>query len=143
VILVDTSAWVEFVRATGSPAHKRLERAVASGERLATTGMVLLEVLSGAHDERHADDLRRLLARARYLRVEEAADHEAAAAIYRACRSSGQTVRSLADCLIAAIAIRTRASLLCSRATRSAPSRRRAEGAGHPRCPAPKSSRPT
>ena len=34
-------------------------------------------------------------------------DYEDAAALYRACRRSGETVRKLIDCLIAAIAIRT------------------------------------
>jgi predicted nucleic acid-binding protein len=33
-------------------------------------------------------------------------DAEEAARIYRGCRGSGETVRSLSDCLVAAIAIR-------------------------------------
>lgn len=33
-------------------------------------------------------------------------DYENAAALYRTCRLSGQTVRKLIDCLIAAVAIR-------------------------------------
>jgi predicted nucleic acid-binding protein len=112
VILVETSAWIEYLRATGSPAHRRLRDAIAGGERLATTGMVVLELLAGARDERHADELRRALARCRYLPLEEPSDHEAAASIYRACRAAGETVRSLSHCLIAAVAVRTRARLL-------------------------------
>jgi predicted nucleic acid-binding protein len=34
-------------------------------------------------------------------------DFEQAAAIYRRCRRSGETVRALTDCLVAAIAIRS------------------------------------
>ncbi len=112
MILVNTSAWVEFQRATGSPAHHRLGAAVEADEPLATTGTVLLEVLAGARDERHARDLRRLLNRCAFLRLEEPPDHEAAAALYRACRRGGRTVRRLPDCLIAAVAIRTGAQLL-------------------------------
>jgi predicted nucleic acid-binding protein len=112
VILVDSSAWIEFQRATGSPAHGRLSAAIESGEQLATTGLVVLEVLAGARDERHAGDLRRLLASCEFLALEEPSDHEAAAALYRGCRRAGRTVRRLPDCLIATVAIRTDAELL-------------------------------
>ena len=112
MILPDSSAWIEFQRATGSPAHLRLRAAVEAGEQLATTGLVMLEVLAGARDERHASDLRRLLSRCTFLRLEEPPDHEAAAALYRACRRGGKTIRRLPDCLIAAVAIRTGAVLL-------------------------------
>lgn len=112
MILVDTSAWIEFQRATGSPVDRRLTAAIEGRERLATTGLVILELLAGARDEHQARDLRRLLHRCRYLRVEEPSDFEAAAVLYRACRREGTTIRRLPDCLIAAIAIRTRAALL-------------------------------
>jgi predicted nucleic acid-binding protein len=112
VILVDTSAWIEFQRATGSSVDERLTAAIAADEPLATTGVVLLELLAGARDERQASDLRRLLDRCRFLPLEEPSDHEAAAALYRACRRQGTTVRRLPDCLIAVVAIRAGASLL-------------------------------
>jgi len=112
VILPDSSAWIEFQRATGSPAHVRLRTAVEGGELLATTGLVMLEVLAGARDERQARDLRRLLYRCTFLRLQEPLDYEAAAILYRACRRGGHTIRKLPDCLIAAVAIRTEAQLL-------------------------------
>jgi predicted nucleic acid-binding protein len=112
VILVDSSAWIELQRATGSPVDRRLVAAIEAEEPLATTGIVMLEVLAGARDEHHAHDLRRLLARCELLRLQEPSDHEAAAALYRACRRAGRTIRRLPDCLIAAVAIRTGAQLL-------------------------------
>jgi predicted nucleic acid-binding protein len=112
VILVDSSVWIEYQRMTGSPAHLRLRTAVDAGESLATMGTVLLEVLAGARNERQARDLRRLLNRCTYLRLEEPPDYEAAAALYRTCRHGGETVRRLPDCLIAAVAIRTGAEVL-------------------------------
>jgi predicted nucleic acid-binding protein len=112
VILVDTSAWIEYQRATGSAADRRLTEAIASGEQLATTGLVVLELLAGAGDEQRAQDLRRLLARCRFLPLEEPSDHEAAAALYRACRREGTTIRRLPDCLIAVVARHTGAALL-------------------------------
>jgi predicted nucleic acid-binding protein len=114
VILVDTSAWIEFQRGTRSPADTRLAAALEADEPLATTGIVMLELLAGARDEQQARALRRLLARCRFLPLEEPSDHEAAAALYRACRRSGTTVRRLPDCLIAAVAIRCHAELLHS-----------------------------
>ena len=112
MILVDSSAWIEYLRATGSAADVRLARAIEGDEPLATTGIVLLEVLCGARDERHARELRRLLDRCRFLPLEEPSDHEAAAALYRACRRQGTTIRRLPDCLIATVAIRTEAAVL-------------------------------
>jgi len=112
VILPDSSAWIEFQRATGSPAHVRLRAAVENGEPLATTGLVMLEVLAGARDERQARALRRLLYRCTFLRLQEPPDYEAAAALYRACRRGGRTIRKLPDCLIASVAIRTESRLL-------------------------------
>jgi hypothetical protein len=70
-----------------------------------------MEVLAGARDERHLDQLRRLLARASLVPTEPV-DYEDAAALYRACRRGGETVRKLIDCLVAASAIRTGVSVL-------------------------------
>lgn len=112
MILPDSSAWIEYQRATGSPAHLRLRSAVETGEDLATTGLVLLEVLAGARDEHQARELRRLFNRCELLRLEEPLDQEAAALLYRTCRRAGRTIRKLPDCLIAAVAIRTGAELL-------------------------------
>lgn len=112
MILVDTSAWIEFQRATESTADHRLTKALEAEEPLATMGIVILELLAGARDERQARDLRRLLDRCRFLPLQEPSDHESAAALYRACRREGTTIRRLPDCLIAAVAIRTGAALL-------------------------------
>lgn len=112
MILVDSSAWIEFHRATGSRVDLRLTSAIENDEPLATMGLVVLETLAGARDERHARDLRRLLDRCRFLPLEDPFDFESAAALYRACRREGTTIRRLPDCLIAAVAIRTGAMLL-------------------------------
>ena len=112
MILVDTSAWIEFQRATGSAVDRRLTAAIEADEPLATMGLVVLELLAGARDERQAADLRRLLDRCEFLPIEEPSDLEAAAALYRACRREGVTVRRLPDCVIATVAIRNGATLL-------------------------------
>ncbi len=107
--LIDTSAWVEYLRDTGSPVCARVDDLLA--HRTITCDPVRMEVLAGARDERHLDDLRGLLARASSLPTRPG-DFEAAAGIYRACRRRGETVRKLIDCLIAAQAIAARVPIL-------------------------------
>ena len=112
MILVDSSAWIEFQRATGSAVDERLTKAIETDEPLATLGLVVLEVLAGARDERQARDLRRLVDRCTFVPLEEPSDWELAAALYRTCRRAGTTVRRLPDCLIAVLAMRVGADLL-------------------------------
>jgi predicted nucleic acid-binding protein len=110
--LADTSAWVEYLRATGSPAHLRLRRLIADGDDLVTTEVVVMELLAGASSDDELARLGRLLGRFELLPVQGLADYEAAAGLYRRCRRAGGTVRKLTDCLIAVVAMRTGAALL-------------------------------
>ena len=112
MILADTSAWIEYLRGTGSFADGELTRLLEADEQLATTGLVLLELLAGARDEREAADLRRLIDRCQFVSLEEPSDLEAAATLCRIARREGTTVRRLPDCLIAAVAMRVGATLL-------------------------------
>ena len=109
MILIDTSAWVEFLRGTGSPICDRVE-ALLGGE-IATCDAVRMEVIAGARDEHHLDRLRRLLARATVLPTTPA-DSDEAAALFRRCRREGYTLRRFIDCLIAAVAIRAAVIIL-------------------------------
>jgi predicted nucleic acid-binding protein len=107
--LVDTSAWIEFLRDTGSPVCRRVDELLASD--IATCAPIRMEVLAGARDERHLGELRRLLARAVHLPTADV-DYEDAAGLYRSCRRQGETVRRLIDCLIAAVAVRADVPIL-------------------------------
>lgn len=102
--LADTSAWVEYLKATGSRVHHQHRELLDTGE-LATTDIVLMELLAGARDHAHAERLGRLLARCGYLALKGPGDFEAAAHLYRRCRARGVTVRQTTDCLIATVAI--------------------------------------
>jgi predicted nucleic acid-binding protein len=112
VILADTSAWVEYDRATGSAVHRRVAQLIAAEGPLAVTEPVIMEVLAGARSDQRALDLRRLLLRFRLLTFDAASDFEAAARMYRRCLGVGFTPRGMVDCLIAAVAWRHGASLL-------------------------------
>ncbi|MBT8338357.1 MAG: PIN domain nuclease [Gemmatimonadetes bacterium] len=105
-MLVDSSAWVEYLRRTESPTNVRLRELLAARRRVAITEPIVFEVLMGAQSEAHADRLRRLLVSLELRPLEGLRDAERAAQIYRGCRRRGHTVRSSVDCLIAAVALR-------------------------------------
>ena len=109
MILIDTSAWIEFLRDTRSPICERVEVLLES--EIATCDVIRMEVLAGARDERHLNDLRRLLAMATHIATLPT-DYDDAAALFRTCRQRGGTVRKLIDCLITAIAIRVHVPIL-------------------------------
>ncbi|HEY3926436.1 MAG TPA: PIN domain nuclease [Acidothermaceae bacterium] len=113
MILTDTSAWVEYDRATGSAVDQRVAELIATDGPLMVTEPVLMEVLAGARDDARENDLRRLLMRAGLLQFDATTDFEAATRIYRRCRRSGITPRGMIDCMIAAVAWRQGAALLC------------------------------
>jgi hypothetical protein len=112
MILADTSAWIEYDRATGSAVDGRLAELIAGDGPLAVTEPVLMEVLAGARTDAREVDLRRLLLRARLLTFDAASDFDAAARILRRCRRAGVTPRGMIDCMIAAVAWRRGARLL-------------------------------
>ena len=109
MIFIDTSAWIEFLRNTGSTVCVRVDDLLS--HRIATCDAVRMELLAGARDDSHLQSLRRLLARASTLPMGPI-EYESAAALYRTCRRNGETVRKLIDCLIAAVAIRDNVPIL-------------------------------
>jgi predicted nucleic acid-binding protein len=112
VILADTSAWVEYDRASGSPVDLRLSELIATDGPVAVTEPVVMEVLAGARTDERESQLRRLLLRFDPLRFDVVADFDGAVQIYRRCRAAGITPRGIVDCMIASVAWRCGASLL-------------------------------
>ena len=109
MIIIDTSAWIEFLRDTGSQVCNTVDDLL--GADLAICDAISMEVLAGARSEQHLAQLRGLLARATLVPI-IAEDYDHAAALYRTCRRDGETIRKLIDCLIAAVAIRSNAPIL-------------------------------
>ncbi len=112
MILADTSAWVEYDRATGSLPHRRLKELIETGGPVAVTEPIVMEVLAGARDDRREADLRRLLASVELLSFDAVADFDGAVCVYRRCRAAGVTPRGMLDCMIAAVAWRRGVTLL-------------------------------
>ncbi len=105
-MMVDSSAWVEFLRATGSREHLRIKKALNERTPLLLCTTVFQEVLQGAQNS--TDMLRLEQGLSHLVRVEPTdlyAQERMAAHLYARCRWSGFTLRSAGDCMIAALAI--------------------------------------
>jgi predicted nucleic acid-binding protein len=115
MIAVDTSVWIDLFRENGTPQAKFLERSLnLEDEDFALTDLVLTELLQGLNTERDVLRMERRIADFTVLRLEDLADFRAAAAMYRAARQEGITIRRTTDCLIAAVCVREGVALLHS-----------------------------
>ncbi len=112
MILVDTSAWIDHLRASDSVVAAELTALIIDGADLATTEAVVMELLAGADTPVRADAIERLTNGLPLLGTDPRLDFRQAAAVFLATRRSGRTVRSLVDCLIAAVALRHDVPLL-------------------------------
>jgi predicted nucleic acid-binding protein len=104
-MVVDTSAWVEFLRGTGSAVNRRVE-ALVRERSLLVTDPVLMELLAGARDRDEWLDLQRMLFAFEFERVQSPGDWIDAAALSWRLRGAGRTVPDQADHLIAVVAMR-------------------------------------
>jgi predicted nucleic acid-binding protein len=111
MIVVDSSAWIELLRETGSLTDLTLRRLLDEHAPLAITEMVAVEVLAGASDQLDHHRLRRQLVSCRMLRLNGLPGFESAAKLVQRCRARGITA-SVTDCLIAAPTLNAGAALL-------------------------------
>lgn len=112
MILPDSSAWIEEFRGTGSGVDLALRDLLASGDEIAVTEPVVMELLAGARSKRELRATRLRLLSFTMLRVQDLVTYERASAVWRACRLAGEPVRNTLDCLIAAVAIREGVTIL-------------------------------
>ena len=89
-----------------------LRRALSAEDELGVVDVVRMELLAGAGSGEQVVTVSRLLARGIALPTLSRGDHEYAASLYRAARRSGETVRSMIDCLVTAVAVRLDAPVL-------------------------------
>lgn len=112
MILADTSAWIELQRGTGSAVDERMAHLLEFGPLPTITEPVIMELLASRRSDEEVAGIRQGLLAFEMVPVGGLATWERASAIQRTCRARGETVRSMIDCLIAAVAIRESASLL-------------------------------
>ena len=102
-VLVDTSALVEFLNDGNQAVANEVERVLTA--HLTTCDAVVMELTAGARSESDLQSIKSLLAMGHNESV-TSVDFEIAATLYRTARRSGVTVRSMLDCVIAAVAVR-------------------------------------
>lgn len=112
VYLIDTSAWIDYLRDVPTSANAEVGRLIDSDADIATTEPIVMELLAGAADPKAFTVLDALTAGLPLMRVDPLTDYHHAAALVREGRSRGVTVRKMLDCLIAAVALRNDATLV-------------------------------
>jgi predicted nucleic acid-binding protein len=111
MLLLDSSVWIDGMRAVSTEATRFLETR-DEHEEIATTGVVFQEVLQGIRDPDRLERMRKVLWATLILEPRELSTYEVAAQLYRNARAAGFTIRSSNDCLLAALALEHGALLL-------------------------------
>jgi predicted nucleic acid-binding protein len=112
MLLLDTSVWIDLLADRRTEALGFVLQREAT-EGIALTEMICLEVMQGAREGVSAQKIRNILSQRQILQPLQALEtYDQAAALYRAARRSGLTVRTAIDCLIAQIAIEHEALLV-------------------------------
>ncbi|MCA9443556.1 MAG: PIN domain nuclease [Candidatus Omnitrophica bacterium] len=104
MVLVDSSAWIEFFGGKDSRPVRSIEGLIDRNESLCICGIVLTEVLQGIRSDSAFRKTRDHFEDLVYLPMSQETFHQAAI-IYRSLRKRGITVRKSVDCMIAAVAI--------------------------------------
>lgn len=104
-VLVDTSAWLEFLRDTRSPTARALERMIQEKEPMRISGLIVTELLRGCPSEEDAAALAESLLAWPAVEPVYPSTYKDAARLHRTARSRGLTIRGTVDCVVAALAI--------------------------------------
>ena len=105
MILIDTSAFIEFLNKTGSPFDREIESLISNNEDTAIADIVLTEVLQGIKDDKDYVEVKQALLSFSVYSMRGIESFIAAADLYRKCRKTGHTIRNTVDLLIAQIAL--------------------------------------
>ena len=112
-VLVDTSVWIDHLRARQNAAAAELAGWLSDEpDRILVNEVVITELLRGVRNE--ADAARLQMALDKLLQADPIGrdDWLLSAGVYRLCREAGLTIRSPMDCLIASHAIRLQVPVL-------------------------------
>ena len=112
MILVDTSVWVGYLRGDATPAVERLEELIDRSAAIATTEPIVMELLAGASRPQELARVEALTDGLPSIPVDAVTDYRDAAQLYRSSALNGHPIRSMLDCVIAAVAIRRDLPLL-------------------------------
>jgi len=111
VILVDTSAWIDYFRGLDA-AHTDLLDRELSQNRIATGDLILAEFLQGFREESAYEEAKGLMETLEYFDMVGREVAMASAQNYRLLRREGVTVRKTIDVMIATFCIANDLELL-------------------------------
>jgi predicted nucleic acid-binding protein len=105
LILIDTSAFIEFLNHTGSPFDREIEFLLSNDEDIAIADIIITEILQGIKDDREMNEIKKSLLAFPVFSLKGIDSYIAAAGLYRKSGKKGVTIRSTIDLLIAQIAL--------------------------------------
>lgn len=113
LVLIDTSVWIDYLNDAETPASYQLDELLEKrpGD-VFTCEPIVMELLAGAREGRQLTRLEAWTQGIPRLPLDPLFDFRQAATIFRAVRRRGFTIRSIIDCLIAAVAMRHDAQLI-------------------------------
>lgn len=112
MVLIDTSAFIDFLNRTGSAFDKEVECLIVNEEDVAIADIALTEILQGIRDDKEYEEIKISLLSFHVYSLKDNNSYIAAAELYRKCRKKGITLRSTVDLLIAQIAIENDLTLM-------------------------------
>jgi predicted nucleic acid-binding protein len=111
MVIVDTTAWIDYLRGTESREALWLDRELTR-QRLGLTDLILCEVLQGIRDPADFVNVRNHLLKFHLFQNGGKELAVAAAQNYRGLREQGYTIRRTIDCLIATFCLEAGHTLL-------------------------------
>jgi hypothetical protein len=112
--LIDTSAWIEYLRDTDSEVCNTVDRLIVGERSLATTDVVMMELLCGARSVERKREIWAFMNRCVMLPTRPLFDYEIAAELYTRCRRNGFNPANTNDLVIASVAIGKKVPLLAA-----------------------------
>lgn len=109
--IVDTSVWIDFLEGGDHWTKERLKEKLGDRESLLYTEMILLEIIQGIRNREGRERIEKEFGTL-VLASQKRSTTMLAAEIYQEIQRKGFRIRSIIDCLIAATAIETGATIL-------------------------------
>lgn len=103
-VLVDSSAWIEFLNGSESPVGEEVRRLLGGEDEVCTCGLVVTEVTQGLRRQRSFPRVVEMFQNLTLLELQGLEPYLWAGELYRRLRAQGRTVRSAIDCLIVSTA---------------------------------------
>jgi len=104
--LIDTSVWINFLRAKPIPEVELLKNLLQHKHPIGLTSLIFQELLQGCNSNENFVQYKSYFGSQRFFHpIDNVTSHVDAAEIYFKCRKNGVTIRSTVDCLTAQICI--------------------------------------